>query len=41
MSWVGDGVAPDEHLVLYGGIESLYCAPETDTTLMLTNLEFK
>jgi len=27
------GTCPDEHHVMCGGVESLYCAPETDITL--------
>ena len=29
----------DEHRVLYESVESLYCTPETNITLMLTGIK--
>ena len=31
------GCTYDEHQVMYGSVESLYCTPETNITCMLTN----
>ena len=40
MMQIKEGTCCDEHQVMYGIVESLYCTPETNVTL-LTLLELK